>query len=225
MSQIVLTYEGTIDKYMGDAIMAFYGAPIAHADHAVRACKTAVDMLVRLKELHIGWETHSLPSMEIGVGINSGDMSVGNMGSRDRFDYTIMGDNVNLASRLEGINKQYGTNIVISQFTYDLIAQEAFTVRELDTVRVKGKLEPVTIYELIGYGGMYAHKQPVLDTFNGGLAAYKTRQWAQASACFQEALQLAPNDKPSKLYIERCDDYRRNPPSDDWDGVYQMYTK
>jgi adenylate cyclase len=118
MTRIVLKYNGTVDKYMGDAIMAFYGAPLEQADHAVRACRTAVEMIALLKELRENWETRGLPPMNIGIGINSGDMSVGNMGSEERFDYTIMGDNVNLASRLEGINKQYGTNIVISQFTY-----------------------------------------------------------------------------------------------------------
>ncbi|GAK49478.1 adenylate cyclase [Candidatus Moduliflexus flocculans] len=225
MSQIALKYEGTIDKYMGDAIMAFYGAPMPQSDHAIRACKTAVDMIVRLKELRVGWEARGLPHMDIGIGINSGEMSVGNMGSRERFDYTIMGDNVNLASRLEGINKQYGTNIVISQFTYDLIKPDGFTLRELDTVCVKGKHEPVTIYELIGYGGMYAQKKPIIETFCNGLAAYKTRRWEEAMALFQDTLRLAPDDKPSCLYIERCAAYLQNPPPDDWNGVSVMTTK
>jgi adenylate cyclase len=225
MSQIVLQYEGTIDKYMGDAIMAFYGAPIAQADHAARACKTAVDMLVRLKELRVGWEARGLPAMDIGIGINSGDMSVGNMGSWERFDYTIMGDHVNLASRLEGINKEYGTNIVISQFTYALIQAAPFTVRELDTVRVKGKNEPVTIYELIGYDGMYAHRQPMFEKFREGLAAYQQRQWAPARAGFQEALRLDPLDQPAHIYLERCTAYLRTPPPDAWDGVFVLKTK
>jgi len=225
MTRIVLDYQGTVDKYMGDAIMAFYGAPLEQPDHAVRACKTAVDMIVRLKELRKGWESRNLPSMNIGIGVNSGEMSVGNMGSEERFDYTIMGDNVNLASRLEGINKQYGTNIVISQFTYEFVRNEPFIVRELDSVRVKGKREPVTIYELMGYGTLDQQTETLLKTFSEGLAAYKNRQWDQAIASFHEALHVNPNDEPPKIYIERCEEYQQNPPLEDWDGVFVMKTK
>ena len=228
MTDIVLMYEGTVDKYMGDAIMAFYGAPLPQADHAVRACKTAVDMLLRLKQLHVDWEAHSLPSMDIGIGINSGEMSVGNMGSRERFDYTIMGDNVNLASRLESLNKYYGTNIIISEFTYTVCAEcsgDAWTVRELDTVRVKGKNAPVTIYELIGYGTLYEQKRPLVQKFSEGLQAYKARQWQQAAELFRETLRLDPRDNPSTLYIARCTDYIEHPPPEEWDGVFEMQTK
>jgi adenylate cyclase len=225
MTEIVLSYEGTVDKYMGDAIMAFYGAPLEQPDHAVRACKTAIDMITRLKELRIGWQSRDLPPMNIGIGINSGEMSVGNMGSEERFDYTIMGDNVNLASRLEGITKQYGTNIIISQFTYDLVQNHPFIVRELDSVRVQGKHEPVTIYELIGYGEIDQQTQTVLKTFHEGLTAYKERQWSQAIVSFQEVLRVCPDDMPSKLYIERCQKYQQTPPPGDWDGVSDMKTK
>lgn len=228
MTDIVLKYEGTLDKYMGDAIMAFYGAPMDQADHAMRACKTAVDMLQRLKELRVDWEARGLPPMNIGIGINTGEMSVGNMGSHDRFDYTIMGDHVNLASRLEGVNKYYGTNIIISEFTYaacQACMDETWNVRELDTIRVKGKHEPVTIYELLGYGTFYEHKRPLAQKFSAGLQAYKQRQWLDALACFQEVLQLDPQDQPARLYITRCTEYRDHPPSDDWAGVYDMTSK
>lgn len=225
MAKIVLHYEGTVDKYMGDAIMAFYGAPLEQPDHALRACRTAVDMITRLKELQTGWKARNLPPMNIGIGINSGEMSVGNMGSEERFDYTIMGDNVNLASRLEGINKQYGTNIVISQFTYALIRDNPFIVRELDSVRVKGKQEPVTIYELMRYGEIDQQTQALLEIFNNGLEAYKHRQWDQAIASFQEVFGIEPNDEPSKIYIERCEAYKQTPPPENWDGVFVMQTK
>ena len=225
MTGIVLEYEGTVDKYMGDAIMAFYGAPLDQADHAARACRTALDMMTRLRELRAEWATRGLPAMDIGIGLNSGDMSVGNMGSEERFDYTIMGDNVNLASRLEGINKQYGTNVVISQFTYALIREEPFMVRELDAVRVKGKQEPVVIYELYGYGQIEAQAERLLAAFRRGLEAYKQRQWQAAIAAFQEALNIEANDEPARLYLERCRAYQTTPPPDDWDGVFVMKTK
>ena len=254
MTKIVMQYEGTVDKYMGDAIMAFYSAPLSQPDHAIRACKTAVDMITQLqtfretqihdktwkrslrqtnltnrpqdvKELIEQWEAKGLWPMQIGIGINSGDMIVGNMGSAERFDYTIMGDNVNLASRLEGINKQYGTNIIISQFTYHLIKEEPFIVRELDSVRVKGKLQPVTIYELLGYGTLHEPQQEFVNAFNKGLDAYKERQWSQAITFFREASQIEPDDTPSTMYIERCTEYLKNPPPEDWDGVFVMKTK
>lgn len=225
MTGIVLRYEGTVDKYMGDALMAFYGAPLDQPDHAVRACRTALDMMTRLRELRTGWETRGLPPMNIGIGINSGEMSVGNMGSEERFDYTIMGDNVNLASRLEGINKQYGTNIVISQFTYALIQEQAFIVRELDSVRVKGRQEPVIIYELCAYSPLDMQTDALLKAFHRGLAAYKQRQWQQAMIHFQEVLRLDSEDEPARLYRERCEAYQLSPPPDDWDGVFVMTTK
>ncbi len=254
MTNIVMEYEGTVDKYMGDAIMAFYGAPLEQPDHAVRACKTAVDMIARLhqfretqmydttwksstsdanlvtrlqeiKELIKVWEARGLWPMNIGIGINSGEMIVGNMGSDERFDYTIMGDQVNLASRLEGTNKQYGTSIIISQFTYGLIKKDQFIVRELDSVQVKGKLQPVIIYELIGYGTPEDQLQNLVKTFSEGLKAYKNRQWTQAIPLFQEVLRLTPDDQPSQMYIERCREYRQNPPPEQWDGTFVMKTK
>jgi adenylate cyclase len=208
--------------------MAFYGAPVEQADHAVRACKTAVNMIVHLKELGVGWEARGLPPMNIRIGINSGEMSVGNMGSRERFDYTIMGDNVNLASRLEEINKEYGTNIAISQYTYELCKKherDSWTVRELDTIRVRGRNEPVTIYELIGYGTLYQQRKPLVNKFCEGLNVYKNRQWDQAITLFQEALQIYPEDKPSQIYIERCTKYLQYPPPEDWDGAFKMKTE
>ncbi len=153
--------------------------------------------MIRLNELRVDWKERRLPPMNIGIGINSGEMSVGNMGSRERFDYTIMGDNVNLASRLEGINKQYGTNIVTSEFTCALLHNESFAVRELDTVRVKGKEEPVKIYELFGYDNVYMHPQDMLGAYLEGLQMYKNQQWQHAIQRFRQALNTYPDDAPS----------------------------
>jgi adenylate cyclase len=225
MTEKVLDYEGTVDKYIGDAIMVFFGAPLEQQDHAVRACKTAVDMIHSLKKLRVDWEALDLPTINLGVGINSGEMIVGNMGSKKRFNYTIMGDAVNLASRLEGINKQYGTNIIISQCTYNLIQGDSFTVRELDSVRVKGKKEPVTIYELCGYGELYHQKQELATIFSEGLHVYRKQQWEQAIKLFNSVLREYPDDTPSRVFIARCNEYKQNSPPEDWDGVFAMETK
>jgi adenylate cyclase len=146
MTDIILEYGGTLDKYIGDAIMAFWGAPLSMADHAERACACALKQMEKLKELNASWPVDK--RINIGIGLNSGVMTVGNMGSNLRMNYTLMGDNVNLGSRLEGTNKEYGTNIIISEYTYGLV-KDKFVVRELDNVRVKGKNKPVGIYELV----------------------------------------------------------------------------
>jgi adenylate cyclase len=225
MTRVIMKYEGTLDKFIGDAIMAFYGAPLEQRDHAVRGCRTAVEMLRALREVQPGWEARHFPSIDIGIGLNSGEMTVGNMGSDERFDYTIMGDNVNLASRLEGINKQYGTNIVISQYTRGLIGDQDFFVRELDSVRVKGKKEPVTIYELVDDHTPEPARVEMLESLAEGLHAYKARRWREAAVSFTQALRIDPADFPSKLYVSRCEEYVRQPPPEDWDGVFVMETK
>ena len=225
MTEIVLKYDGTLDKYMGDAIMAIYGAPIEQSDHPVRACDSALEMMNRLQELQTIWRDRGKPVIDIGIGINSGPMTVGNMGSEKRFDYTVMGDNVNLGSRLEGINKQYGTNIIISEFTYQEVKND-FLIRELDMVRVKGKLEPVKIYELIARPEQ-AKEQIVnaIRNFEAGLLAYRAKRWAEAIERFELVQSLLGSDWPSQIYIQRCQDYQSSPPPENWDGVYVMKTK
>lgn len=148
MTNIILKNQGLVDKYMGDAIMAFWGAPLDQPDHAEMACLSSLEMINKLKELQKKWKNEGIPSFDIGIGINSGDAIVGNMGSSSRFDYTAMGDNVNLASRLEGLNKTYGTTIIISENTQKII-KDKFVTKKLDTVKVKGKEKPIVIYELI----------------------------------------------------------------------------
>ncbi len=224
MTNIVFKYDGLLDKYIGDAIMAVFGAPLDQPDHARRCCLTALEMMSELKRLQVKWESEGWPPINIGIGINTGDMVVGNMGSEMRFDYTVMGDSVNLASRLEGTNKEYGTNIIISEFTHDVIKDDFFC-RELDAVRVKGKKRPVRIFELLGEMKNKPQWQAFTALFEDGLNAYRNCMWDEAATAFTRALELRPDDYPSRLYIERCEDYKENSPGEDWDGVFTMTKK
>ncbi len=224
MTDIVFKYDGLLDKYMGDAIMAVYGAPLDQDDHAHRACGTALDMIEELVALQDKWQANGTPRFDIGIGINTGSMVVGNMGSDRRFDYTVMGDSVNLGSRLEGANKQYHTNIIIGEFTYEKV-KDKFFCRELDSVRVKGKNLPVKIYELIGRNWVPGDMWEAFDLFRRGLKEYKERRWNEAVETFNRILDLRPDDYPSRLYVERSKSLIENPPSQDWDGVFIMHTK
>lgn len=224
MTEVLLKHQGTLDKYMGDAIMAFWGAPIAQPDHAERACLAALDMLSDLGRLREQWRAEGKPDIDIGIGLNSGLMRVGFMGSERMRNYTLLGDNVNLGSRLEGVNKQYGTNIIIGQSTYAL-AKNAVHARELDAIRVKGKREPVIIYELRGRGPAAGDEAAFLERFHEALAEYKARRFHEALTRFQAIIDEHPDDHPSHVYVERCVAFLAAPPSDDWDGVYEMKTK
>lgn len=224
MTDLVFKYDGLLDKYMGDAIMAVYGAPLDQPDHALRACRTALEMLQALKKLQVKWSAEGKPYMNIGVGINSGDMVVGNMGSQMRFDYTVMGDSVNLASRLEGINKEYGTNIVISEFTHAIVKDELYC-RELDAVIVKGKKLPVKIYELLCEKTESENYRTFVELFEAGLMQYKNTSWDDAIASFQKVLEIKSEDPPAKLYIARCQELKKDPPPQPWDGVFTMTHK
>lgn len=226
MTRLVFKNNGTLDKYIGDAIMAFYGAPVASKAHAQQACQTALEMLEELKKLNKAFIEEKLPEIDIGIGINTGQMSVGNMGSDIVRSYTVMGDAVNLASRLEGTNKNYGTRIIISETTFNEI-KEQFACRKLDLVRVKGKHVPVTIYELVAkkQDSLAPHIQEGLQEFSKGLSLYHEKKFNEALTVFSRALNLVPDDRPTQLYIQRCSDYIQNPPPPEWDGVYEFKTK
>jgi len=224
MTNLVFANKGTLDKYMGDAIMAFWGAPVHFKDHAKHAARCALQMLVKLKELQAEYRAKGLPEIDIGIGLNTGDMSVGNMGSDTVRSYTVMGDAVNLGSRLEGINKQYGTRIIVSEFTYNEI-KDSFVCREVDWVKVKGKAQPVRIYELVAEGAVAPEKATVLTLFAEGFRLYHEQKFREAIERFTNALSFDANDAPSQLYIERCEDYLREPPPADWDGVFTMTSK
>jgi len=225
MTEIILKYEGTVDKFEGDAIIAFFGAPIEFEDHATRTCLAALDMQNRLAELREIWKKEGRPEMFMRIGINTGQMVVGNMGSTNRMDYTMMGDSVNLAARLEGVNKQYQTYTMLSEFTYEL-AKNDIEARELDSIRVVGKQEPIKIYEALGRKGeMDDFIQLILPHFEEGLDHYKKRRWDKAIDSFERALNLYENDGPSLTYRNRCIAFKIHPPPSDWDGVFTMKTK
>ncbi len=224
MTRLVFKNNGTLDKYMGDAIMAFFGAPIHFKDHAKKCCITALEMIDKLHEMNRDFEKQNLPSIDIGIGLNTGDMSVGNMGSDIVRSYTVMGDSVNLASRLEGINKSYGTRIIISEFTYADVKND-FICRDLDLVRVKGKALPVKIYELVGQSQIKSDISDCIHLFKEGYELYLAKQFPQALDKFNAAINKVPNDGPSQLYIERCQEYLKTPPPENWDGVYEFKTK
>ncbi len=225
MTDIILSYGGTVDKYEGDAIMAFYGAPHHMDDHALKACLASIDMKKRLKEMQEEWASRGENPLSARMGMNTGDAVVGNMGSKTRMDYTAMGDSVNLASRLEGANKHYSTNAMISESTYDR-ARDFLEVRKLDRIRVVGKSEPVTIYELLGRKGNLPDRMyEMLDIYTQGLDNFANREWKRARSLFKQALKVIPDDGPSQTYVERCGEFMRKPPSRNWDGVYRMKSK
>ncbi|MBI5971385.1 MAG: adenylate/guanylate cyclase domain-containing protein [Deltaproteobacteria bacterium] len=224
MTDIVLKNGGTIDKYMGDAIMAFWNAPIPQEDHYMRACRTALEMLKRLRELQIEWEKAGIPKIDIGIGISTGKAVVGNMGSTMRFDYTVIGDMVNLGSRLEGLNKEYGTSVIVPKFTA-LDVKEEFVIRELDYVRVKGKDKPIQIFELVDYRPGNDRVNEAVQRFEAGLRAYRRKDWDEAEGQFNAALSMRPEDKPSQVYLSRVKNLRDAHLPEDWDGVYVMTKK
>jgi len=226
MTNIVFEFEGMLDKYEGDAIMAVFGAPVSHGNHAHKACAAALAMqeqLIKLREL---WGKQGRPQLHARCGLNTGEMVVGNMGSETRFDYTVMGDEVNLGARLEPANKTYGTNIMIGENTYQM-AKDLIIVRQLDLLRVIGKTRPVKVYELVGLRekGIPAAKQQVLDVFARGFESYLNRNWEEALGYFQQALTVDRLDNPSKTYLKRCERFISAPPPDNWDGVFTMLTK
>jgi len=224
MTDVIFSQDGTLDKYIGDAIMAVWGAPMPQSDHALRACQAALGMVSGLAALVADWRERGLPPLDIGIGINTGPMVVGNMGSARRLSYTVIGDNVNLGSRLEGLNKMYGSHIIASEATVQA-ARGALVARELDLVRVKGKRLPVRIYEILGAVEERERWAPLLRSFDAGLAAYREQRWDEAMFAFAAVLEKYAEDGPAQLYIERCRDMLAAPPEPDWDGVTIMETK
>ena len=217
---------GMLDKFIGDSIMAAFGVPIPHEDDEDRAVRAAIDMIRALQVWNRQRAIEGKKPVEMGVGLNTDTIVSGNIGSPKRMDYTLIGDGVNLASRLESLCKQYHTSILISENTVRRL-KGTYRIREVDRVQVKGKTQSVEVYEVLDYytEETYPNLMEVVNHFRDGLALYRRREWDRAIARFDEALRLNPNEKLCGMYVERCVCFREEPPGDDWDGGWIMKTK
>lgn len=225
MTDVILDHEGTVDKFVGDAIIAFFGAPNPLVNQAEVACRACVDMQKRLARLRAKWETEHRPELKMRIGMCTGPAVVGNMGSKSRMDYTMMGDTVNTAARLEGVNKVYGTFTMVAATTFDKVG-DGVVGREIDAIIVFGKKEPVKVYELVGYPeDIDQQLRTTLDSYAQGLNAYRQQDWNRAIIFFNQALETTPNDGPSQTLLARCNQYKLDPPAADWNGAFSMLTK
>ncbi|HEY9146646.1 MAG TPA: adenylate/guanylate cyclase domain-containing protein [Thiobacillus sp.] len=231
MSEVIRTRQGIVDKYIGDSVMAFWGPPFTDpADHARLGCIAALEQLARMEAFR-AWlpemfgTRQGLPEVNVRMGIASGEVTVGNIGSETSRGYTVIGDIVNLASRLEQANKFYGTRILVSEGTRDL-AGETLAFREIDSLRVAGKLEPVRVYELLGYSAELGESdRQRVQAYEAGLARYREQDWDAAEAAFRACLADAPSDRPSQVMLERVVAFRQAPPEVGWDGVWVAVSK
>lgn len=225
MTDVILAHEGTVDKFEGDAIIAFFGAPNFMENHAEVACMSCIDMQLRLEKLRRKWRSEGKPELHMRIGLASGPAVVGNMGSKNRMDYTMMGDTVNTAARLEGVNKVYGIYTLISDTTRHA-AGDIIVTREIDAINVVGKKLPITIYEILGYSGNTDELLlQVSDEYARGLAAFRQRDWNRAIIHFNTALGLSPGDGPSQALLKRSNEYKQSPPPPDWNGGFTMTHK
>lgn len=227
MTSIILRSGGVLDKYIGDAIMAFWGAPLSLPNHADVAAQASLEMLYALEKLREEFPKKGFPVIDIGIGLNTGTMSVGNMGSGERFCYTVMGDSVNLGSRLEGLIKEYGIHVMLSEYTKAKLTPGRFFLRDLDDIRVKGKNEPVKVFQLMRPDFLRQENEirEFIELFEEGRRLYKSQDWQTARGRFFDCLQLKPDDKATALYIERIEEYTKQAPAENWDGVYTFKHK
>lgn len=226
LTGMIIDQRGTIDKYIGDAVMAFWGAPIDEKDHAFLACRAALLCQKRLVALNARWEQSGKPCLPTRIGIHTGEAVVGNIGSMERMNYSVMGDAVNLASRLESANKAYGTRIIVSQATYQQVA-DRFIFRPLDIIAVQGKKNAVKIYELAAEldDASGDRLMALSREFASGFAAYQAKDWDKGAEIFGQLADRFPGDKPAKIYFSRCDRFSKEPPATDWDGVFRLESK
>jgi class 3 adenylate cyclase len=226
MSDLILEQKGTIDKYQGDAIISFFGAPLELEDHALRACIAAIMMKRAEKEAnkYILEKKISPTPLLTRIGINTGEMIVGNMGTQKKMNYTIISNAVNLAARIEGVNKQYGTWILASETTVQETGGRLLT-RRLDRIRVVGIQEPIRIYEILEMAGASEDLEKLAKLFNEAFIIFEARRWKEAELAFKNILQDYPKDGPSQLYLNRCVKFQTHPPTPDWDGVFKLTEK
>jgi len=225
MTDIILKYEGTVDKFEGDAIIAFFGAPNTLENHAETATSACIEMQKRMSELREIWRNSQKPELKMRIGLCSGSAVVGNMGSKNRMDYTMMGDTVNTAARLEGVNKTYGLYTLVGESTFRSAGNRIF-FREIDSITVVGKEEPITIYEPIDFKENVG--EDILDAaewYAKGLQSYRSRDWDRAVDFFKKTIEIFPDDGPSKTMMERCFRFHENPPEDGWKGTFTIKTK
>ena len=228
MTNVVFRNQGTLDKYIGDAIMAFWGAPLDNDNHAFHACRCVLEMRRSLKKLQEKWKEEGKPTPGVRFGINTGEVVVGNMGSGERFDYTVLGDQVNLAARLEPANKEFGTKILMSEFTHEKIKDQFYT-REAGKIRVKGKEIPVTIFELLDEKKEGIEVREDMDEwireYDGALELYYTGQFDEAATAFLAFEKKFGDDELVQGYLKKIAHYQAFPPLDDWDGVHEQISK
>jgi adenylate cyclase len=223
MVQVIEQHDGTIDKFIGDGIMAYWGAPLSQPDHARLAIDCIKAINARMKELRAQWQAEGLEAFTIRGGIQSGEVVAGNVGlAGKKMEYTVIGDTVNQAARLEGTAKYYGVTYLVGEDTYQS-TREICRYREIDKIRVVGKQSPVTVYEPLE--GLSLLDEATAERFAAALTLYRDRNWGGARAAFKAVLEAAPEDKPSKIYVERCEYFLQNPPAKDWDGVFNRAEK
>lgn len=226
MASIIFKHGGTLDKFEGDAIVAFWGAPLPCEDHAKRACLCALEMLTRLDQLRTRWQRTGKPAVDVRAGIYTDTMVAGNVGGRERYDYTVIGGGVALSARLQAENKRYRSRIIIGDSTYQHV-KDVVIARDLDLLLVKGRPEPVHIWELLGTSEAPANEtqRRSLDVYHEGLRLYRDRKWNDAIACMQEVKSLDPTCRAAEIYEQRAALYKLNPPPEDWNGVFLSASK
>jgi len=226
MVDILFRYQGILDKYIGDAMMAVFGTPFSTGRDADNALSAAIEMMRQLREFNRRREREGKPTLDIGIGLNSAEILVGNIGSLKRMDFTVIGDGVNLASRLESANKYYGSHILLSEFTRNQLTEQ-YILRPVDRIRVKGKTEPVAIYEALDFHTpeTFPRVDEVLDLCTAGLSCYFDGDFTGAMDRFRTAGDLHASDPLPRIYTERCRHFLDHPPGPDWDGSWTMTSK
>jgi adenylate cyclase len=215
-----------LDKFIGDAIMAIFGTPVPHEDDPDRGVRAAIGMMTSLQEFNKRRASEGKPPIDHGMGVNTDAIVSGNIGSSKRMDYTVIGDGVNLSARLESANKQYGAHILISEYTVNA-CKGTYRTRKIDNVIVKGKTEPVGVFEVLDYhdNESFPNMIDAVGFFNNGIKYWNEANWDAAIGQFQESLKCYDKDKPSQMFIERCEHMKENPPEGDWDGVWVLTSK